>query len=208
MEIKDLHFRCTSCNKSFTQKKHCIRHIKEEHLGLKLKPIEGKKKVECKNCNNIISKKVMKRHLERNCPTFKLIVPKVYSCKICDFTADKRLILLNHKKSYHESNFTLALGYCQMIDDKRAKCKSCQKMFSRKSYCIRHIKEAHLGIKVKAVAGKKIVNCPICSTSCSQKGLKRHLMTHSGGNTFKCENCDSSFTRLDGLKRHLKNVHQ
>ena len=89
----------------------------------------------------------------------------------------------------------------------KTKCKQCQKIFSQKQTCIRHIKEDHLGINVKEVAGKKIVKCEVCSNSVSKKSLKRHLLSHSKENSFKCETCDVSFTRKDGLNRHLKNIH-
>ena len=208
LEISDKRFNCALCHKIFKQKKKCIRHIKEEHLGIKFKPDEGKKQVDCFKCKNLISKKGMKRHLEKNCSKTNVKAVNVYSCHLCVFTSSLKIDLLKHKKTSHKSDFIKASVYCEMIDDTKAKCTICLSKFSRQSYCIRHVKEDHLGMKVKEISGKTITNCPICSTSCSRKGLKRHVETHAIGNTFICKICDSSFTRMDGLKRHLKNIHQ
>ena len=60
-------------------------------------------------------------------------------------------VILQPQRTYIFKNiiFEEASKFCQIIDEKKTKCKQCQKIFFQKTTCIRHIKEDHLGINVK-----------------------------------------------------------
>ena len=187
-----------------------MTHIKEEHLGIKLNPIEGNKKVKCPECKRVVSKKGLKRHIQRDCPKTGVKTTSkrpAYSCNDCNFTTTNQVILQKHKKNSHEgeSLFKKASKYCQILDEDKFKCTSCHKSFSQKRNCIGHIQVQHLG---KNESSKEIIKCYVCKKSVSKKSLKRHMLVHSEENQYPCETCDIYFTRKDGLARHHKNIHK
>ena len=101
LDIKDELFKCKPCNLTFSKKRFCMRHIKEEHLGIKLNPIEGNKKVKCPECKRVVSKKGLKRHIQRDCPKTGVKTTSrrpVYSCNTCDFTTTIKLFFKNTRK--------------------------------------------------------------------------------------------------------------
>jgi len=55
------------------------------------------------------------------------------------------------------------------------------------------------------------LSCSLCSSGKvyqSKFHLKRHEDLHTGNKPFTCEDCSTSFTRKDHLKRHNKRMHQ
>lgn len=58
------------------------------------------------------------------------------------------------------------------------------------------------------VAGLGGLACPYCpKTFASNWHLKRHVLTHTKENRFKCDVCGKDFSRNDNLKSHLKSIH-
>ena len=48
-------FICTVCNKEFSDKSNCRRHIKEKHFGLNQEP--------CPHCNQVYLKRYISGHM-------------------------------------------------------------------------------------------------------------------------------------------------
>ncbi|XP_023167895.2 zinc finger protein 107-like [Drosophila hydei] len=79
-------------------------------------------------------------------------------------------------------------------------CRKCNKSFSRKDSLDRHNHMSHSDILLMYMCSEKG-----CGKLFSLKStLYRHISSHTG--CFKCEECNSSFTRKDNLTRH-KSVH-
>nr|XP_009301970.1 zinc finger protein 366 isoform X2 [Danio rerio] len=80
-------------------------------------------------------------------------------------------------------------------DQKRWKCRMCEKSYTSKYNLITHIL-GHSGIKPHA--------CSLCGKLFKQLShLHTHMLTHQGTRPHKCQVCHKAFTQTSHLKRHM-----
>lgn len=80
-------------------------------------------------------------------------------------------------------------------DQKRWKCRMCEKSYTSKYNLITHIL-GHNGIKPHG--------CHLCGKLFKQLShLHTHLLTHQGMRPHKCQVCHKAFTQTSHLKRHM-----
>ncbi|KAG7271677.1 hypothetical protein CRUP_025538 [Coryphaenoides rupestris] len=80
-------------------------------------------------------------------------------------------------------------------DQKRWKCRMCEKSYTSKYNLITHIL-GHSGIKPHG--------CHLCGKLFKQLShLHTHLLTHQGMRPHKCQVCHKAFTQTSHLKRHM-----
>ncbi|KAL0979110.1 hypothetical protein UPYG_G00180660 [Umbra pygmaea] len=80
-------------------------------------------------------------------------------------------------------------------DQKRWKCRTCEKSYTSKYNLITHIL-GHSGIKPHG--------CHLCGKLFKQLShLHTHLLTHQGTRPHKCQVCHKAFTQTSHLKRHM-----
>ncbi|XP_051508635.1 zinc finger protein 366 isoform X2 [Myxocyprinus asiaticus] len=80
-------------------------------------------------------------------------------------------------------------------DQKRWKCRMCEKSYTSKYNLITHIL-GHSGIKPHG--------CTLCGKLFKQLShLHTHMLTHQGARPHKCQVCHKAFTQTSHLKRHM-----
>ncbi|XP_052461036.1 zinc finger protein 366 isoform X2 [Carassius gibelio] len=80
-------------------------------------------------------------------------------------------------------------------DQKRWKCRMCEKSYTSKYNLITHIL-GHSGIKPHG--------CKLCGKLFKQLShLHTHMLTHQGSRPHKCQVCHKAFTQTSHLKRHM-----
>ncbi|XP_067268924.1 zinc finger protein 366 isoform X4 [Pseudorasbora parva] len=80
-------------------------------------------------------------------------------------------------------------------DQKRWKCRMCEKSYTSKYNLITHIL-GHSGIKPHG--------CNLCGKLFKQLShLHTHMLTHQGARPHKCQVCHKAFTQTSHLKRHM-----
>ena len=93
-------------------------------------------------------------------------------------------------------------------------CQICEKVLGTRHAALRHRKEVHSDIPIKANgevgSPPSRVDCPNCERTFKNKSnLKIHMLTHSGVKPFGCkiEECQSRFTTKQCLQFHYRKSH-
>jgi uncharacterized C2H2 Zn-finger protein len=116
------------------------------------------------------------------------------------------------------------MPHAPLVQQKKFKCETCDKAFSRKNDLSRHM-QTHTGEKphvcetcgkafarysdltmhMRTHSGVKPHVCKTCDKAFSQSGhLAMHLRTHSGEKPFVCETCGMAFSKSNTLVRHMR----
>ena len=88
-------------------------------------------------------------------------------------------------------------------------CNHCDKLFEKKSLLRKHLRKYHEGdIKIVSVS-KETFKCDTCETVFTEmSSLKRHIhLVHENKEVHKCDFCEKSYTRKSDLKRHVQYSH-
>jgi uncharacterized Zn-finger protein len=114
-----------------------------------------------------------------------------HCCDLCDFSSHKKSFLQRHFKNVHLGNNNF-------------KCDDCDISFSRNAYLQTHIESIHKKIKRFA--------CDLCDySSYYKKDIDRHSQSaqhNLGLKSYKCDQCDMTFTRKDSLVVHVNRTHK
>jgi hypothetical protein len=121
----------------------------------------------------------------------RLVPVKGPFCPYCLRTFAKRKNRNLHVKVIHEQK-----------TDKSFYCKVCKKNFMSKVALTYHKDVCHSESSCK-------VSCEVCGQIIGHSvSLKRHMMSHEDKQKeYKCNECESVFTRKDNLQLHKKKIH-
>ncbi|KAJ8938615.1 hypothetical protein NQ314_011424 [Rhamnusium bicolor] len=176
---------------------------------------EGELKIfQCPDCPKSFARRIqLRRHASVH------MQQRGFSCGICEKWFPTRSALVRHERIH--------------TGERPFQCEVCQKSFAQKEILFRHLM-THTGQKPyscphcpKGFTQKEPLRvhlrthiatspsdiqlhyCSLCpKVFCHASGLSRHLVTHTG-KTFKCRDCDKSFTDKSSLRRHhLQTNHQ
>uniref|UniRef100_A0A336LZZ2 CSON007068 protein n=1 Tax=Culicoides sonorensis TaxID=179676 RepID=A0A336LZZ2_CULSO len=105
------------------------------------------------------------------------------------------------------------MTYVHASDPNIYKCDLCDKFFKIKGNLTRHVKTAHLGIKVHQLERErkklKMVNCKICSIEIGLLSLKSHIKAAHPEESppYQCDLCGRFFSLKASLRQHIKTTH-
>ena len=136
----------------------------------------------CEICDKLFTvKKNLTRHLETHA------VERKHKCHLCDKAFRTKVVLRGHFKSHG-------------IKVVPYECELCGKVFGTKFRLKSH------KIFVHKQAGK--YPCAVCGKNLpTEKHLQRHLRTHTGEKTLKCDICEKLFKEKSQLSEHQRGVH-
>lgn len=171
-------YPCPTCGQSFRQSRSLKSHMKKHNIQSDKKPlacfqqgctfqsssgkdllrhaaeVHGVKALECRHhaCSAIFQSEMdMEVHYRTHL---------AYHCSQCDFSCSNKTIFLQHQRHGHPGHDKLCCDFCSFVT------------FNPVAF------EQHLGL---LHANEKIHRCSQCSYMTSHKrGLKRHMLMHSG----------------------------
>ena len=105
-----------------------------------------------------------------------------FMCEICSKTFANKCFLETHMALHR--------------DEKKWKCKFCDRTFRWASGLKSHLIAAHN-------KGGNVFTCELCGKEFNDRGnFKKHAFTHQEEKPFKCQTCLKGFIRKDFLKKH------
>ena len=119
-------FKCTDCDKDFSDKDNMKAHRKRKHLSDDMKIVRARKspkKVFCSLCSKELASDSLKSHMKAIHLGIK------YPCPDCDYKATAEKSLKMHIETIHNGV--------------RYKCTICGLEYSSKQYLGKHMKLAH-----------------------------------------------------------------
>ncbi|KAB0793797.1 hypothetical protein PPYR_13417 [Photinus pyralis] len=192
-------FKCKQC--SFTTKW-------KSNLGKHTKGFHGSEKFICYHCNfstkwkpNLIEH-IQSFHCSKNCvrQQYNCInrgksnliryeagcCGKDFECRICSFTTNRKLELVDHVKEYH------SVTECY-------KCERCSFTCKLRQHLTKHLNRRH---------GVEQFRCQQCNYATKAKRyLSRHVKRHHCLGKFKCQQCNFVTHTNRYLVRHVKRSH-
>ncbi|XP_076251675.1 uncharacterized protein LOC143190942 [Rhynchophorus ferrugineus] len=176
---------------------------------------DGELKVfQCPDCPKAFARRIqLRRHASVH------MQQRGFSCGICEKWFPTRSALVRHERIH--------------TGERPFQCEVCLKSFAQKEILYRHLmthtgqrpytcphcpkgfnqrEQLKIHIKTHANADPNDIQLHYCSLCpkvfCHASGLSRHLLTHTG-KTFKCKDCEKSFTDKSSLRRHhIQTGHQ
>ena len=177
-------YSCKLCNKNYTQSHSLKNHIKSVHQGLK--------KYSSTLCEKSYTQSpVLKTHIKRVHEGIK--AERVFKCATCDKSYTQSHSLKIHiAKLGHEAQSNRFRPQNEGIpNEANFSCNLCNGEFVRKKTFLLHMKSVHEGVKMES-------NIQSSSTESTANRVKK----------IRCKLCDKTYTQSCKLKSHLKRVHE
>ena len=204
-------FRCNICEKNLSSKGNLKTHNNARHDPQGRAKSKKPRTFQCKKC--VAAFKTpgqLKRHYQTTHDNSGPL-----QCEVCSVMLENKIKLRQHRVSHKERKYKCSMCDFKFsrpkkldshflrvhTDLKKEECKVCGGFFNELDA---HFKRRHTDINKKV--------CIVCGDVF--KHLKNHLKRTACGlgkkmeATFNCELCTKKFTMKDGLKRHLKEVHE
>ena len=208
--------RCDQCNKNYSTVYELKRHVKEVHD-------KGGKVFQCSLCNSKFSRKyncrdhLKKKHQsqdESHIIETKEEIKEEDLLSVTNVTEALKLseskVIVTHVK---EEDVIIAQVPETVTSvtkaDVKLKCDKCEFTFKSSYFMHQHFEQVH-GI-VTEVTDESVTSCHICNrTFTTQEGLKHHLkyVHEKSPKPFLCDKCDKSFRSNSDLQRHIKFIHE
>ena len=155
-------------------------------------------------------------------------------CDLCSSYFSKDYMVAHMKKKHPKEAVSEHSSLLTTEDDEdavRTECQLCPKAFGGKAFLDRHIKLKHPEqfpndetttdekleelpqqmdpIDEAAIANVVMWQCDQCQKYFSSNTtLKNHMVvTHMEENPYKCQYCEKEFTKLGGMRAHIKKSH-
>ena len=197
-------FDCFKCDDFFTTFTEFKQHIIKDH------DIEMRKLKKCPICDKDVSKGIQD-HFKRH--HLNMALP----CNLCSKSYNCDEALKSHQKVHQviwlscdicglkikENNLTNHMAR-HNLPERSVKCTDCDRMYFTEYDMLEHKKIHKWKRKFKDYV------CTICgftTKSHSNKGLERHMVTHSDERPYKCNQCDLTFKSTDTMISHKTEVH-
>ena len=147
--------------------------------------IHDKIKVECKDCNKVLAKTVLKRHMNM----FHRENVDILNCDLCEFKTLHKISLARHKDRIH-----LRVGV------KKYPCPICDTSNKERGDLKRHIQAMHMN---------KELTCGICDfKTSSDRYLTNHKKVVHGPKKFECLHCKFRTASQSNLTAHNLRKHK
>ena len=197
-------FKCDCCEKSFAKKENLLRH-QSDHKSSDFMRCDFK----CDKCDSVFRWKTsFQRHMKEIYNANKTVKNV---CTLCDKECCTTKLLKAHMKLKHETQnkrcskcgltFTEEVNLKRHLENalkdgnEKYSCDQCPRSFCTRTTLTRHLETKHDGI------GN--FKCYKCSVNFETKdALINHKETIHFSETFKCEDCEKSFTRIETLRKH------
>ena len=216
---KEVRFECSFCGKKSFYRQTIILHIDVYHKNNEARLLV----IGCTQCikNNPHLKCDSIREIKENKQALATKDVKdqkwdmsMLNCDECAYTTKKRTRIINHQKNRH--------GIISKFKDDvfaRFQCNQCAFISTHSKSLKKHKEKVHFKQKIYFCSAcdyksdKKIRS--IAHTKRAHKEMKVMILLKFLVNdieefceTFKCEQCDDTFTKIGTLTKHLKTYHQ
>ena len=179
---------CPKCFKMFFNKQSLGRHIKQEH--------ERVGRIKCANCLKTFASKIsLKYHMTNEHSEVSII-----ECKKCGEYCSDMKMYMNHIKSH---------GVDEMI------CEECGKTIRGKNHYKRHLPEVHDEETRLNLEKTRVMVYEYKCDECDFRTKRKYLLDYHKQRkhsqdvpSFKCENCNKTFSYRSSLNRHKKSCHK
>ncbi|XP_055626271.1 zinc finger protein 62-like [Toxorhynchites rutilus septentrionalis] len=175
--LNPLQFQCDICLKPFRHSEALKYHKDKMHSG-------EEKTLQCSMCPKTFSKQ---KFLNIHEKYHRKLGEKNWHCAICDRYFAYESILRQHNRTVHSNEYTYV-------------CHVCARGFYVRTSYVAHMETHDENLKRTKPPDER-VQCSRCGSWVYKKGLRKHMLRHSGTQT--CEHCGQECKSEMALRYHL-----